>query len=92
MSRHLVLSSVAVVILALGTWSNEAAARTEGGVHARDAAGPHRSARRVHARHVERHVARAAAPADPWADWAARWSAEVGNCPVGWYCYPMGNK
>jgi hypothetical protein len=87
MSRHIVIATVAAVIVAVASVSSEASTRGEGVVRYGAA---HRPAHRV--KHPYRYTVPPAVPADPWAEWAARWSREVGNCPVGWYCYPQGNK
>ncbi len=84
MSRSVLISSLAITILVLAGAPGDAATR--------HGSGKHHPARHAHVRHHPHHrTVQPAKPADPWADWAARWSSEVGNCPTGWYCYPMGN-
>src|SRR5262249_27142155 len=85
MSRHIIISSLAVLSFAFASVSSDAAT-SHGAVR------PRRTAHRVPVAPPYRAVVHAAAPRDPWAEWRARWAAEVGNCPVGWYCYPNGNR
>jgi hypothetical protein len=90
MLRHILISSVAVGMLAFTTVASDASPRGEG-VRSRVGTLGHRSVHRVHVKRPYRQVVPPAAPADPWAEWCARWTREVGNCPCGWSCYPLGN-